>query len=368
MAYSALQNASYDFNFPPSDILDASQGYSTTSASPDPFPTTPEGSFGDQQLDEEFNINYNIDPVLIETAEETIVAGDQDWQKFINTMPADVIKDATKLRSTSTYPPSDTPTSLYHPSPSIARGRGYDDSRQLPVTHSDEEADAEGEEDDTDGDYAPEPEVKAFVGKRKRVMEDEDDEYRPISKTPTKRPRTPAVRKPKKGGPKSRGAYSRASKASAPKASSPTSSQSVGENPDSETSNGNSDARNQQSTGSMRVRLEKAVLEGDGVTEMNFLCPQCLYRPKDKRLPDFKRHLATHVAHLSKTCCAGVLIEDAAAFDIPEMAELVFYNGKYRIGGCMRHFSRMDALRRHLDNGNLGCVGYRSEHGRRGRS
>ncbi|KAF8908987.1 hypothetical protein CPB84DRAFT_1766570 [Gymnopilus junonius] len=57
--------------------------------------------------------------------------------------------------------------------------------------------------------------------------------------------------------------------------------------------------------------------------------------------------------------CIGVPLCDASRFYIPEDAETYLYNGEPYIGGCMKLFSRPDALKRHLDNCSLGCVSSR---------
>ncbi|KAF9454803.1 hypothetical protein P691DRAFT_770323 [Macrolepiota fuliginosa MF-IS2] len=99
---------------------------------------------------------------------------------------------------------------------------------------------------------------------------------------------------------------------------------------------------------------------------LNFICPECGWRQANKRLPDFKRHLRTHTrpgdSDQSKGWwCKGVLVEEAHKFNLPEDAKSYVFLGQERIGGCMQTFSRRDALKRHLDNSNVTCVGRPSE-------
>ena len=94
--------------------------------------------------------------------------------------------------------------------------------------------------------------------------------------------------------------------------------------------------------------------------DLNLVCPECGWKQINKRLPDFKRHLRTHTRpdegdQSQGWWCKGVLLKDAHGFNIPKGAESFKFLGQERIGGCMRTFSRRDALKRHLDNGT--CVG-----------
>lgn len=79
-------------------------------------------------------------------------------------------------------------------------------------------------------------------------------------------------------------------------------------------------------------------------------------------MPDFKRHLKTHLRPDDKDqtqgwWCKGVLLEDAAEHGLPKSLKPFLFADQWRVGGCERTFSRRDALKRHLDNENVGCVG-----------
>lgn len=119
-------------------------------------------------------------------------------------------------------------------------------------------------------------------------------------------------------------------------------------------------SRNKQATST--AAINRAC---DG-TNLNFICPECGWKQANKRLPDFKRHLRTHArpdeGDQSKGWwCKGVLLEEAHKFDLPNDAKSYVFLGQERIGGCMQTFSRRDALKRHLDNANVTCVGRPSE-------
>ncbi|EPQ54566.1 hypothetical protein GLOTRDRAFT_129916 [Gloeophyllum trabeum ATCC 11539] len=81
--------------------------------------------------------------------------------------------------------------------------------------------------------------------------------------------------------------------------------------------------------------------------------------PKRKpRLPDMRRHVATHYPRLSegKWVCRGYPLEIADRLRVPKRLIINVDGVPYR-GGCGRGFSRKDALKRHLDKVGAQCRG-----------
>ena len=107
----------------------------------------------------------------------------------------------------------------------------------------------------------------------------------------------------------------------------------------------------------------------DVSSEFRCSAPGCKYVQKNRRVPDLKRHMATHSYLLEpdKWTCCGIATEDAHLYGIEirqgaTREELIkegayVFRGKLMIGGCMGRFTRRDALKRHLDNPNFPCVG-----------
>lgn len=123
---------------------------------------------------------------------------------------------------------------------------------------------------------------------------------------------------------------------------------------------GTSLSRNKQTS------FVSAIIKACDGPNLNFICPECGWKQANKRLPDFKRHLRTHTrpndGDQSKGWwCKGVLLEEAHKFELPDGAKPYVFLGLKRIGGCMQTFSRRDALKRHLDNANVTCVGRPTE-------
>ncbi|KAK0221890.1 hypothetical protein IW262DRAFT_937763 [Armillaria fumosa] len=109
---------------------------------------------------------------------------------------------------------------------------------------------------------------------------------------------------------------------------------------------------------------------------MGWQCQACEWEQENHRKPDFVRHLLTHQQpdKNDKTkgfWCKGVRLFDREAYNklairvgrepIPEDAEEIVYLFEQRVGGCMRSFSRRDALKRHIDNPNNNCYGHALE-------
>ncbi|KAI0917321.1 hypothetical protein AcW1_007462 [Taiwanofungus camphoratus] len=91
----------------------------------------------------------------------------------------------------------------------------------------------------------------------------------------------------------------------------------------------------------------------------SFACPQCPYVQLNRRRPDLTRHIATHFssADPGKWTCCGVPVERAAEYGVTDISNPYVYEGQLMVGGCQKTFSRRDALKRHLDNDNISCIG-----------
>ena len=106
--------------------------------------------------------------------------------------------------------------------------------------------------------------------------------------------------------------------------------------------------------------------------ESDFQCPVvgCDYVQQNQRVPDLKRHIMTHDRWIEpdKWTCCGVGMDRAHLYEngIEEgmtdeecvEAGAYTFNGRLMIGGCMKTFARRDALKRHVDNPNIPCVGH----------
>lgn len=118
--------------------------------------------------------------------------------------------------------------------------------------------------------------------------------------------------------------------------------------------------RNRQTTSPVAIELAAEL------PKSNFICPECGWKQMNQRIPDFKRHLRTHTRPSNQDkskgwWCKGVRLEEAAACGLPKTAEGYLFSGVWRVGGCQRTFARRDALKRHLDNSNVPCIGRTSE-------
>ncbi|KAG2037791.1 hypothetical protein BDR03DRAFT_360660 [Suillus americanus] len=88
-------------------------------------------------------------------------------------------------------------------------------------------------------------------------------------------------------------------------------------------------------------------------------CPYCKWVQRNHRTPDLKRHIRTHTRFQrpAQWVCCGIPTESAAMYNVPHNATPYIHNGKQMIGGCGKEFSRRDALKRHLGNDHISCVG-----------
>lgn len=114
-------------------------------------------------------------------------------------------------------------------------------------------------------------------------------------------------------------------------------------------------SRNKQTSSAAAIELAVAS------KNPTFICPECGWIQTNQRVPDFKRHLLTHTRSSENTdkgwWCKGVLVKDAAWYGIPKIEGQYLFRNECRVGGCLRTFSRRDALKRHLDNSNVTCIG-----------
>jgi hypothetical protein len=88
-------------------------------------------------------------------------------------------------------------------------------------------------------------------------------------------------------------------------------------------------------------------------------CPYCSWVQRNHRTPDLKRHIRTHTRfeRPAQWVCCGIPFESATAYNVPHGATPYFRDEKQWIGGCGREFSRRDALKRHLGNDHISCIG-----------
>ncbi|KAH7928439.1 hypothetical protein BV22DRAFT_208149 [Leucogyrophana mollusca] len=88
-------------------------------------------------------------------------------------------------------------------------------------------------------------------------------------------------------------------------------------------------------------------------------CPHCSWVQRNHRTPDLKRHIRTHTRFQrpAQWVCCGVAMEMSGAYKVPADAQPYTFQGQPMIGGCGKEFSRRDALKRHLDNKHITCVG-----------
>ncbi|KAI6114395.1 hypothetical protein F5141DRAFT_708442 [Pisolithus sp. B1] len=88
-------------------------------------------------------------------------------------------------------------------------------------------------------------------------------------------------------------------------------------------------------------------------------CPYCKWVQRNHRTPDLKRHIRTHTRFQrpAQWVCCGVSLKDAGRYTLPAGAEPYNWQGEMMIGGCGKEFSRRDALKRHLDNNHITCIG-----------
>ena len=123
-------------------------------------------------------------------------------------------------------------------------------------------------------------------------------------------------------------------------------------------------------TPSRNFQCENSTLFINKESEFRCPVPGCGYVQKNQRAPDLKRHIVTHGRwrEPEKWICCGVEMDKAHLYGKGVKQEMTDEEcikvGAYRfrdrlmIGGCMKTFARRDALKRHVDNPKIPCVGH----------
>lgn len=127
---------------------------------------------------------------------------------------------------------------------------------------------------------------------------------------------------------------------------------------------GSPPSRNKQAT-TDQVEVLRRSLRCDKSEESNLVCPfpGCMYEQHNGRMPDFRRHIRTHIRKDGEVRCKGISWDDVLSF--PQRFRNVAHEKPYTVpnepglwvGGCLKTFSRADALKRHLNT--TSCEGYR---------
>ncbi|KAF8644416.1 hypothetical protein AX16_008476 [Volvariella volvacea WC 439] len=89
---------------------------------------------------------------------------------------------------------------------------------------------------------------------------------------------------------------------------------------------------------------------------LDWTCQECGWVQWNMRMPDFKRHLRSHCRAQNEAegrihICSGIPDDPdmRLEYEVPEEEEAWdMGEGRWRVAGCMRTFSRRDALRRHV--------------------
>jgi hypothetical protein len=129
---------------------------------------------------------------------------------------------------------------------------------------------------------------------------------------------------------------------------------------------GSAPSRNKQATSDqvedIRVKLSHCRVNREQLKDL--ICPVigCQYKQLNGRMPDFRRHIRTHIRKDGRSVVKVSLGKDfgrhrhlfpKVSMDQPPYA-VPDEDGLW-IGGCLKTFSRADALKRHLRN--TSCVG-----------
>ncbi|KAI0717021.1 hypothetical protein C8Q76DRAFT_616902 [Earliella scabrosa] len=113
----------------------------------------------------------------------------------------------------------------------------------------------------------------------------------------------------------------------------------------------------------VQVPSAEAAAHGSPTSTNQWECPHCPYIQHNCRVPDLKRHIATHTRASNEVLwvCCGVPVVEAHTRGIPEEVvreDPAFeFAGRLMVGGCRKTFSRRDALTRHLRREKGRCFG-----------
>lgn len=217
-----------------------------------------------------------------------------------------------------TISPSNAPSSTLEDSDGAGPSRPQSPSKTEPPSDSEDDTSVYGESDD----------------------DDSDDEYVPAGGASPKRKRSPRSDK----------LLLRNSSASSPPA--------LGETEDDLPSPTKFPRAAPPRSKQVLTTLEQTDVSSSSTLKgaNRWACPHCDFVQKNHRMPDLKRHIRKHYPTNKYVCC-GVPVEEKEKYGAKETAAPMEYNGRMMVGGCMQSMSRRDALKRHIDNKNVTCVG-----------
>jgi len=127
---------------------------------------------------------------------------------------------------------------------------------------------------------------------------------------------------------------------------------------------GSPPSRNKQATADQAEEIRRSLYVDKG-GKANLVCPfpGCSYEQLNGRMPDFRRHIKTHIRKDGEVRCKGVPWQDALSFphrfrniSLHEKPYTIPGESGLWVGGCLKTFSRADALKRHLNH--TSCEGY----------
>lgn len=114
-----------------------------------------------------------------------------------------------------------------------------------------------------------------------------------------------------------------------------------------------------------RERISKITCTPEGWTAREihrWTCKACGFVQRNQRKCDLSRHERKHVRVESEAfVCCGIQESSAEssirAVPADKRAERIYVRGAWRVGGCQRSFTRLDALKRHLrSQPGFGCM------------